>query len=74
MIRSQILRLIAALLLLVAGCASPDQDQSQKEFERLRENTTTPEADRSLPDFGTDPWTEEARHLPPDPLNPRDVA
>ena len=52
--------LIAGLVLLVAGCAIPGSDQTQLEFERLRERTTTPEEDKILPDFGTDSWTEEA--------------
>ena len=63
--RSPFFPLFAALLLLVAGCASPDSIQSQLEFERLREQTTTPEEDKILPDFGTDPWTEEANRLLP---------
>jgi len=67
--RSLGLSLIAALLFLVAGCASPDRDQSQREFERLREHTPTPEEDKILPDFGTDPWTEEALLLFPESLN-----
>jgi hypothetical protein len=65
MLRSLILPLFAALLLLVAGCASPGSIQSQREFERLREQTITPEEDKILPDFGTDPWTEEALRLSP---------
>ena len=51
---------MAGLLLLVAGCVSPDRVRSQLEFERLREQTTTPEEEKILPEFGADPWTEEA--------------
>jgi len=58
--RSRTLLLIAGLLLPVAGCVSPDRIQSQREFERLREQTTTPEEEKILPEFGEDPWTEEA--------------
>ncbi len=63
--RSLTLSLIAGLLLMVGGCARPGSLQSELEFERLRESTTTPEEEKILPDFGTDPWTEEAlRFLP----------
>jgi hypothetical protein len=63
--RSLLLSLIAAVPLLFAGCAKPGSLQAELEFERLREETTTPEADKILPDFGTDPWTEEALRLLP---------
>jgi hypothetical protein len=56
---SRTLLLLAGLLLLPAGCTSPGSDQSQREFERLRESTIIPEEDKVLPDFGIDPWTEE---------------
>lgn len=64
MSRSKLPLIIAGLLVLVSGCASPGRDQSQLEFERLREHPTR-EEEKILPDFGTDPWTEEAlRRLP----------
>jgi hypothetical protein len=66
MTRPQSLLLLSGLLLLVAGCARPGSYQSQLEFERLREQINTPEEDKILPDFGTDPWTEEALRLLPD--------
>jgi len=56
---SRILLLLAGLLLLPVGCTHPGSDQSQREFERLRESTITPEEDKFLPDFGIDPWTED---------------
>jgi hypothetical protein len=69
MYRSLILPLFAVLLLLAAGCASPDRIQSQLEFERLREQITAPEEDKILPDFATDSWTEEAYRLHPELLD-----
>ena len=66
--RSSPLVLIAGLLLL-GGCAAPGSDRAKLEFERLREHPTTPDEDKFLPDFGSDPWTEEALRRPPG-LNP----
>jgi len=57
--------LVAGLLMLLAGCANPERERTRLEFERLRQETTTPEEEKILPDFGVDPWTEEAfRPLP----------
>jgi hypothetical protein len=52
--------LIALLLLSVAGCSNPVRDRTKLEFERLRERPTTSDEEKILPDFGADPWTEEA--------------
>jgi hypothetical protein len=62
--RSTLLLLVAGLLWL-SGCAAPGSDRAQLEFERLREHPAAPDEDRFLPDFGTDPWTEEALRWPP---------
>jgi hypothetical protein len=72
--RSQALGILAGLLLLVAGCTSPGRDQTQREFERLREHSGTPEEEKILPDFGTDPWTEEALRLLPGSLKKSTLA
>jgi hypothetical protein len=57
--------LLAGLLLLLAGCVNPERERTRLEFERLRQQTETPEEEKILPDFGVDPWTEEAQHLLP---------
>jgi hypothetical protein len=57
--------LLAGLLLLLAGCVNPDRERTRLEFERLRQQTETPEEEKILPDFGADPWTEEAQQLLP---------
>jgi hypothetical protein len=63
--RSLTLALVAGLFLSLAGCVSPDRERTRLEFERLREQTETPEEEKLLPDFGIDPWTEEALRLSP---------
>jgi hypothetical protein len=57
--------LLAGLLLLIAGCANPERERTRLEFERLRQQTETPEEEKTLPDFGVDRWTEEALRLLP---------
>jgi hypothetical protein len=63
--RFRTLLLLAGVLLSVAGCSNPVRDRTKLEFERLRERPTSSDEEKILPDFGADPWTEEALRLPP---------
>ncbi len=51
---------LAALLLLFAGCASYDDTAERAEFEKLRGHPARPKGDPVLPDFGTDRSGEDA--------------
>ena len=51
--------LVVALLLLSVGCAGYDDRAEQSEFERLRKYPIAPQGDRMLPDFGTEPSSDD---------------
>jgi hypothetical protein len=53
----------AGLLLLGVGCASYDDRTEQSEFEKLRKYPISPQGDRILPNFGSEPPSEEEESL-----------
>jgi len=53
----------ASLLLLGVGCAGYDDSAEQSEFERLRTYPISPQGDRILPDYGSEPASEENEAL-----------
>ena len=61
--RTQRHLIAAGLLLLGVGCAGYDDRTEQSEFEKLRKYPLAPQGDRILPNFGSEPPSEEEESL-----------